>query len=464
MTEKQRHPSSFRDPSGYIFKDEGQVKRAILPIYFLQYQKLKDSNFLEKLIKAGLLIPHKELSSSQDIITIEPEQLPFISYPYEWSFLQYKEAALLTLKIQKFAIEQGFSLKDASAFNVALYKGRMIFIDTLSFEDYNENEPWRAYKQFVMHFLGPLVLAHYHGAQSLKLMHSFLEGIPLSMLASMLPFKSKLSPFLYTNIHLLAKFEAKHHLNQSETKASTASLSKKAQLNILKSLYGYIKKLELSDSSEWADYYNKTNYDERSSNHKAEILDSWVRELPIKTLIDVGGNDGTYVRKLSSQLDLAVVADIDVNSVDQNYLKVRGQKDTYMHPMVLDILNPTSGIGFGNTERDAFLDRIKNLNPDCTLALALIHHMTLSGNVPFEMSAKLFASFSNYLVIEFPKPQDSMVQRLLDTKGHFKDHFNFYSLENFKAAYKRYFHCIDEKEILNSQRVLFLYKRNGHEI
>ena len=197
MISKTSHSSSFRDPSGYVFIDKSIIKRVINPIYFKQYSALKDTGFFNKLFKNNLLIRHEELSNTDKGIIIQPKQIPFMTYPYEWSFNQYKEAALLTLKLQKYSLEHGFSLKDASAFNITFYKGQAIFIDTLSFDFYTKNTPWRAYKQFVTHFFGPLLLAHYHGAQSLKMMSNFLDGIPTKMIASMLPFKTKLNPFLY---------------------------------------------------------------------------------------------------------------------------------------------------------------------------------------------------------------------------------------------------------------------------
>jgi len=209
----------------------------------------------------------------------------------------YKEAALLNLKLQKHSIEHGFSLKDATAFNITFHQGKAIFIDTLSLDFYQENTPWRAYKQFITHFLGPLVLAHYNGAQSLKLMSNFMDGIPIKMLSSMLPFKTKMNPFLYSNIHLLAKFEDKHNEDyKGETKA--ASLSKKGQLNIIKSLYDYIKKLSLKEHSEWGNYYNKTNYSDDAFVQKSTIIDAWLDEIKADSVIDVGGNDGTFVRKI----------------------------------------------------------------------------------------------------------------------------------------------------------------------
>lgn len=457
MTTNNRHSSSFRDPSGYIFQDQGVIKRAILPLYFKQYDALNSSGLFQKLQSAGLLIAHKELSNTDSEIVIQPEQLSFMNYPYEWSFMQYKEAALLTLKIQKFAIEHGFSLKDASAFNVTFHKGHMLFIDTLSFDFYEEGQPWRAYKQFIMHFFGPLLLAKYTGANALKLMSTYLDGIPVDMLASMLPFKTKLNPFLYTNIHLLAKFENKYS-EDYENKSKVRQLSKRAQLNMIEGLYDFIKKMKLNDDSEWGNYYDKTNYEDKAFIEKSEIINAWVKALNVKTLIDVGGNDGTFVRKIDTALEEALVCDIDYNAVDANYVQTRRNKETNMLPFMLDVLNPSASIGFNNKERDSFLKRIKHYQPDVTMALAVIHHMSLSGNIPFEMSAEFFASFSNHLIIEFPKRSDSWVQRLLNTKGEFKGHFDFYNISNFEKAYSQFFDISEMKDIENSERVMYLLK------
>tara|TARA_R110002096_G_scaffold435087_1_gene659309 strand:- start:2381 stop:3769 length:1389 start_codon:yes stop_codon:yes gene_type:complete len=462
VTHKNRHPSSFRDPSGYVYVDEGIVKRVINPIYFKQYYALKDSGFFNTLFSSKVLIPHKELSNSSAEIIIQPEQIPFITYPYEWSFNQYKEAALLTLKLQKYSLEKEFSLKDASAFNVTFHEGKAIFIDTLSFDFYVENTPWRAYKQFITHFLGPLVLAHYHGAQSLKLMSGFFDGIPLKLLASMLPFKSKLNPLLYSNVHLLAKFESKHN-EDFKGKSTTLKLSKKGQLDIVKSLYNYIKNLELKENSEWGSYYKKINYSDEAFMEKSGIINKWISNLKVETLIDVGGNDGTFVRKISTKLKQALVCDIDNNSVDLNYKTIKRKNETYIIPFVLDVLNPSAAIGFQNIERDSFINRIKNYAPDVTLVLALIHHMSLSGNITFYMSASFFASFSKYLIIEFPRRNDSWVQHLLNNKADFKDHFGFYTLENFELAFVEYFEILEKIPIKGSERVMYFLKTKDAE-
>ncbi|WP_046757339.1 hypothetical protein [Kordia jejudonensis] len=458
MTTNSRHASSYRDPSGHVFVENNVIKRVIFPSYFPQYNKLKDSGFFEKAFQHKLLIPHEELEYTETKICIQPEQIPFITYPYEWSFQQYKEAALLTLKLQKYALQNGFSLKDATAYNIAFHKGNAIFIDTLSLDFYVENTPWRAYKQFITHFLGPLLLAKYHGAEFLKTMSNFIDGIPLKMIASLLPKSTKLNPFLYTNIHLLAKYENKHQ--ESAVKATKqASLSKKGLFNIIDSLYNYIKKLQLKEQSEWGNYYQKTNYSDTAFQQKSTIINKWIQQLQATTVIDVGGNDGTFVREITTNIELALVGDIDNNAVDQNYYAVKKNKEQNMVPFVIDLLNPSAAIGFQNTERFSFVHRVQECKPDATLALALIHHLSLTGNVPFENSAAFFASFSEHLIIEFPKRNDSYATRLLNAKAEFKDQFGHYNLENFENTYTAHFQLIEKKEIIDSERVLYLFKK-----
>ncbi len=453
----KKHESSFRDPSGYVFYDGDILRRRILPIYFKQYKALSETGFFKTLSRKGLLVSHTLTSENENEIIITPEEIPFITYPYEWGFEQYKQAALLTLKIQKYALTKGFWLKDASAYNVTMYQGKPIFIDSLSFDFYEEGTPWRAYKQFITHFFGPLVLSKYFGSDMIKMMQSHIDGIPLQLISSMLPSKTKLSPTLQSNIHLLARLEGKHNDDyKGETKVSKLSL--KALNTILDSLYDYIIKLQFKDATEWGDYYSKTNYDAQSFEAKKKLIKEWVLPLKAKRIIDVGGNDGTFARALDSDAHL-IVTDIDVNAVDQNFKKAQAQTEDNMLAFVSDVLQPSPAIGFNNTERESLIERLEKYAPDVTMALALIHHITLSGNVPFDKSASFFASFSEHLIIEFPKREDSWVGSLLIRKREFINHFDFYNESHFEEEYKQYF-VLEKKEIIvGTSRLLYYFKK-----
>ena len=188
----KKDSSSFRDPSGYVFYENDAVFRTISNLYKESYNYLISSGLYNKLVEESLLIPHKEIESYSIehynvYKIIKPELVPFISYPYEWCFGQLKDAALLILRIQKIALSFNMILKDASAYNVQFYKGKLILIDTLSFEIYKENRPWIAYRQFCQHFLAPLCLIGYCDIRLIQLMRIYLDGIPLDFVSGLLP-------------------------------------------------------------------------------------------------------------------------------------------------------------------------------------------------------------------------------------------------------------------------------------
>ena len=455
---QNRHSSSFRDPSGNIFVKDSEVYRAINPVYYSQYNSLTDSGFYTKLFENRLLISHTEISKDKESIVVKPEQIPFISYPYEWSFSQYKHAALHTLKLQRYSLQQGWSLKDATAFNITFYKGAPIFIDSLSFDKYNEGEPWRAYKQFIMHFLGPLVLAKYYGGDMLKTLQQHIDGMPLQKIAKLLPFSARFSTVLYTNIFLAAKYDSKYSSDEGGADKKV-TISKNAQLKIIDSLYNYIKDLEMNEKTEWKDYYSVTNYEAESFEFKKQLVKKWSLKIEAKRIIDLGGNDGTFGRELKDTATEILVTDIDPNAVDYNYNKVLKNKEQNILPIVSDLLNPSPGIGLNNRERTPLLQRLADGKYDTAMALALIHHISLTGNVPFDMSAQLFASLSPYLIIEFPDRGDSWVDFLLKSKREFAGHFDSYNLDNFENVYSEYFEVIEKQEIPGTKRTMFLLKR-----
>src|ERR1700754_384415 len=153
------HPASYRDNSGYIFEHDRKFYRYIHPVYEPHYHQLMNSGLYDELTKAKKLITHQETTDIAAFNFTEgrvllPEQIPFISYPYEWSFDMWKDAALLTLQIAIKALQKDMILKDATPFNVQFINGKPVFVDTLSFENYEAGKPWVAYRQFCECFLG----------------------------------------------------------------------------------------------------------------------------------------------------------------------------------------------------------------------------------------------------------------------------------------------------------------------
>lgn len=179
----RRDPASFRDPSGYVLWHEGQVLRVVSPTYAPDYDALVASGLLEALWSKGWLVAHTEEPGPIPGVegahrVLRPRRVPFLSYPYEWCFGQLQDAALLTLAIQKEALQRGLTLKDAAATNVQFVDGRPLFIDTLSFERLEPGRPWAAYRQFCQHFLALLVLMSTVDARLGHLLAEYVDGIP----------------------------------------------------------------------------------------------------------------------------------------------------------------------------------------------------------------------------------------------------------------------------------------------
>jgi len=190
--------SSFRDPSGFVFWQDGAIYRQINTIYKEDYDRLMTSGLHKALVEEGLIVSHEEValqSAAPQVAykVIRPDQVPFISYPYEWSFSQLKGAALATLRIQRKALDFGMSLKDCSAYNMQFMKGKPVFIDTLSFEKYQEGSPWVAYRQFCQHFLAPLALMSHRDSRLGQLLRIHLDGVPLDLASKLLPRRTHFS-------------------------------------------------------------------------------------------------------------------------------------------------------------------------------------------------------------------------------------------------------------------------------
>lgn len=452
-------PSSFRDPAGFLYTHNSLLLRQINKCYREDYDYLLSSGLYEELVQNGMLIPHKETEyppANQELAykIIEPEKIPFISYPYEWCFSQLKDAAILTLEIQKLALEHNMSLKDASAYNIQFFKGKPVFIDTLSFEKYQEGKPWQAYRQFCQHFLAPLSLMRYSNLSTGRLSTLWVDGIPLEVAASLLPFWSRLSPAIFLHIHLHAKSQARY--GNTSIAAKNLAISKVQQSAIIDNLQNCIKRLKPpKHSTEWGDYYDDTNYSEESFEHKKQLISEYLMESEPKMVWDLGGNDGTFSRLASDNHIFTVCFDTDPLAVNKNYQTTQTKNETNILPLILDLTHPSPSIGWANRERDNLGERGPT---DTIFALALIHHLAISKNLPFTHIAEYFSTLGSHLIIEFVPKEDSNAQKLLRNRT---DIFHNYSQENFEKSFEKFFQIQRKDPISNSLRTLY-FMTNHH--
>lgn len=451
--------ASFRDPAGFVFRSKsGILLRQINPAGAADFNLLLQSGLYGALVEKGWLVAHTSAARSLAATdgahaVIKPEVVPCISYPFEWSFSQLQDAALLTLSIQKLALQHGMALKDASAYNVQFVNGKPVFIDTLSFEKYEPGTPWQAYRQFCQHFLAPLALMAYVHTDLSQLLRVHLDGVPLPLAARLLPKRARLRPGIA--MHLVLHSRAQK-AKQGEHRKFGRQLSMNGLLGIIESLERTTRSLRPpKHNSEWGDYYlNNTNYTASAADQKAKTLAKLANRLGAETALDLGGNNGQYSRVLNAAGIRTICTDIDPNAVEANYQFVRKHGETAMLPLLVDLTNPGGGLGWNNQERETIAAR---LGCDLVVALALVHHLAISNNLPFRNIAECFAGFGRHLIIEFVPKSDSQVQKLLSTR---KDIFPDYNEEGFVRAFSGFYTLRKEAKISGTKRTLYLFERN----
>lgn len=453
MPSSVRLASSFRDPSGHVFKQDGVLLRRVNASYLPEFDRLHTSGLYDHLVERRLMVSHEIFGRDTESTTIRPEFIPFISHPYEWSFSQLKDAALHTLKVHKAALERGMALKDASAYNIQFLNGKPIFIDTLSFEVYEEGSPWVAYRQFCQHFLNPLALMALVDIRLGKLLREFIDGIPADLTSKLLPGGTKFKPAFAMHIHMMAK--AQRNASTSSEPSKRQSVSKTGLLAILDSLEGAVKGLNwMPEGTVWGDYYSDTNYTDESMKEKHRLVAEFLRavEPTPGTVWDLGANTGEFSRIAADMGCHAIAWDMDEAAVEKAYRRARDKEERNVLPLLLDLTNPSPAIGWALAERESLVQR----GPaDCVMALALVHHLAIGNNVPLPQVAEFFAQVGKWLIVEFVPKQDSQTQRLLSTR---EDVFDGYTLEGFTESFAGVFEIVRQEPIKGTYRTLFLMR------
>jgi SAM-dependent methyltransferase len=437
------------------------VYRQVTQVGSRAYDALLESGLYDQLVSDGLLLAHVEedprLAAEPGAYRVlRPEQLGFVSHPWEWSFSQLRDAALLTLELERRALARGLTLKDASAHNVQYDAGRSVHIDSLSFEPYSEGRPWSAYRQFCQHFLGPLALMSRVDLRLGRLLEQYLDGIPLDLTTPLLPFRTRLTPSLGIHLHAHS-WTSRRHQDDPPDRAAAATrqqMTLQARRNLVDSLRDAVQGCTLPRvRTTWSDYYAQTNYSDEAMASKTSAVAAFLEQTRPTRVWDLGANVGRFSRMAAERGALTVAWDADAVAVDTAYRMTRDEPVARLLPLLVDLTNPSPDLGWISRERAGFFSRA---DVDLVLALGLVHHLAIGANVPLASLADLLARLAPWAVVEWVPKEDSQVARLLATR---QDIFPTYTLEGFRAAFETHFRLVASTPISGSNRRIDLFQR-----
>lgn len=462
-TQITSEPGSFKDPIGGVFYYKDQVFRWIGDDTGRFYQNLVESSFFQELIRSELFIPTSRFDLSKDdnvvntygphAVYFKHEKIEQISFPYEWPISMIVDAALHTLNLQQILLKENLSLKDATPFNLQYRHTKPVFIDLGSLEPASKNGIWIAYNQFCQLFLFP-ILVHKFGKKNFKSIYiTSLDGLTIEETVQDLGLSPSwkcrlildyLIPALIVKTQSLKKVVTKKTISTKRTFANSIDIQQHTVTRLQKA----IKRMKFgSDDTLWYKYTTTCLYSDENYRRKMEFVETCLESMQAKSVIDLGCNTGDFSIMAAKKGCDVVALDSDAKCVNHLY---RLSKDNLypILPLCINLTNPSPSIGWFNRERLSFLDRNRN-RFECVLALALIHHLLVTGRVPLTEIARLFRHYSSkFLVVEYIGLNDRMFQELIKYRTESYDH---YSKKNFEEAFLKFFkihrkHNMEEPE------------------
>ncbi len=460
----ETEPGSFRDRDSRVVISDESVLRALSPEGADDWRRLAASPLLDLLIDQKKLVDTEEVDAGRigdpDLLpngvetALEHERIPFVSYPYEWTFSMLRDAALLQLDIGIAAIDEGLSLKDATPYNVQFRGAAPIFIDIGSFEKLPQGEPWVGYRQFCMLYLYPLMFQAHKDLPFQPWMRGSIDGIQPIDAIKVFSMRDRLRRGVFVHASLHARLDRRANRSgprDADAPARKRTVKPEAVQAHMESMKRLVEKLRWkAGESAWSGYRQDNTYSDEDDRRKQDFVDEVVAsERPALTW-DMGCNDGAYSRIADRNSGRVVAFDFDHATVESFYRSLREEGNTTILPLVADLADPSPALGWRGLERKTLADRGA---PDLTLALALIHHVSISANIPVADFLSWAAELGSALVIEFPKRDDPMVRALLANKhdGANPD----YELAVFEFVLERRFTVERREELPSGDRVLF---------
>ncbi len=427
MTGLRDEPASFRDPASTVFYSNGRVLRGLSDRGAADWSRLAETEFFARLMEDRKAIGTTVLDRSAHTgdtlpdeawsryaLVLEHERIPFVSYPYEWTFSMLRDAAVLHLEILLAALDDGITMKDGYAFNVQWRGPAPIFIDIGSFEP--GGGPWMGYRQFCQTFLYPLLLEAHLGVPFQRFLLGHLDGLESADMRRLFTGRRRFKKGVFRNVYL-------HSVIQDRVTRSTQSVERdleaagfSAELTkaTARKLLKLVRRLRSRRSaSTWTDYRDTCSYSDADREAKERFVRGAVQDRRPDLVWDLGCNDGAFTRVAAEHARYVVAIDADDVVVDRFYRTLRDGGPTNVLPLVMNLVDPSPSRGWRGAERRGFADRGR---PDLVLALALVHHLAIAANVPLSEVVAWLRSLDTPVVIEFAAPEDPMVQRLLANK------------------------------------------------
>jgi hypothetical protein len=428
------------------------------------WRMLSQTKLFPRLVEAGRVVRTEEVDGAEAPAGLRAEQygavlrherIPFVSYPYEWTPGMLSDAALLTLDLILESLDEDLVLKDATPYNVQFRGSRPVFVDIGSWEKLAPGEPWAGYRQFCMQFLYPLMLQAYRGLPFQPWLRGSLDGITPAQARAAMSFRDRFHKGVTTHVFIHSRLDqsyAKRGRTGGDVKRELKSAGFGKELiraNVRKVRKAVAAAEWRPPASVWTAYRADNTYEDADNRAKADFIRSVAGRRGWELAWDLGANDGHYSRLINEDARYVLALDVDPSTVELLYRDLRAEGNEQILPLVMNLTDPSPGLGWRGLERKPLAERGR---PELVLALALLHHVSITGNVPVRQFVDWLASLGAQVVIEFMTREDPMVKRLLAAKR--VDHED-YDRAFFEQCAGEAFEIERSEELPSGTRILY---------
>ncbi len=462
------------DPRGQLFMRPGIVLRGIRRGHEALCEKLLSESWLQALIAEGLLISTRISDEKIEgfALVLEHARIEPLTLPFEWPASMFRVAACAILELNIRLMEHGYCTVDGHPWNIVFDGTHPRFVDFTSIVPLPADGRWAESLEFYRTCVSALRLMEKgYPTVARQLLREVRSG-PDAALANAVMVNSKRSERLPAGLRGARKMlELGSHLARKITKRFRTRGVAAGTLDQVRALLCELQTMDVAPGGEmWSGYYDgrsdvgfydgtRTSLDAlRAHSPKHQIIDQLLDRLRPATVLDLACNRGPCSQLAALKGARVVGVDTDESALDAMF-RDSVALGTGAVPLYVNAVTPAEAVGLRHRPFPSVAERLRS---ECVLCLALVHHLVFKQHrISFADVACILSDFSSkHVIVEFVPTEDRALSDFLKTRDdEFRSRFDWYSLENFRAAMSEYFPSIEVFDSYPAPRVLLLCSR-----
>ncbi len=462
------------DPRAQVFMRPGAVLRGIRPGHETFCEKLLREPCVQQLMSDGLLIQTRVSSEKIEgfALVLEHARIDPLTLPFEWPASMFRAAAAAVLEINVRLMEHGYCTVDGHPWNIVFDGTRPCFVDFTSIVPLPADGRWQESLEFYNTCMSALRLMEKGYPTVARQLLREVRGGPDPALANAVWVNSKRSEELPAGVRELRKSaELAGHFFRKIVKRFTTGGVAAGTLAQVRALLREVRAMDVAPGGEmWSGYYDgradvgfydgtRASLDAlRKNSPKHQVIDQLLDRLKPATVLDLACNRGPCSQLAALKGARVVGLDTDEAALDAMF-RDSAALGTRALPLYVNAVTPADAVGLRDRPFPSVTERLKS---ECVLCLALVHHLVFKQHrISFGDVARILSGFSSrHVIVEFVPADDRALSDFLKTRdAEFRQRFDWYSLENFRAAMGRHFPAIEVFDSFPAPRVLLLCSR-----